>query len=367
MTSPLAQRLRYGFIIPFTPFYVRSTLNTGFGYTPQNAAQIVSRKENMAANSVLRSTALLAFIVFGVLVTYTFSASAQSAPAATLRSTIPNSSVELTMKWIPAGTFMMGSPANEAGRWDDEGPRHSVTLTRGFYMGIYPVTQEQYAAVMVGNANGLNAYPSHFSSAPAAGEVQARRPVEQVSWYDALVFCNRLSILEGRTPVYSINGSTNPANWGTVPASSNSTWNAVTVNWNANGYRLPTEAEWEYACRAGTTTAWYTGNTEGAALQAAAWYSVNSNSRTRQVGLKLPNAYGLYDMHGNVWEWVWNWFGRYADGVWTDPLGPPSSGTNRVLRGGSWFIVARFLRSANRSITNPSFRDGSLGFRVVRP
>jgi uncharacterized repeat protein (TIGR02543 family) len=271
----------------------------------------------------------------------------------------------LTMGWIPAGSFTMGSPTTEAGRNTDE-LQHSVTLTRGFYMGIYPVTQEQYLAVMAWNANRVNAAPSSFSDNTAPGEVQSRRPVETVSWYEAILFCNRLSIFEGRTPVYSIGGSTNPANWGAVPTANNATWNAVTVNWNANGYRLPTEAEREYACRAGTTTAWYTGNTANAALDAAAWHLGNSGGRTRQVGLKTPNAWGLYDMHGNVHEWVWDW---YSNTTYTatrvDPAGP-ATGTNRVMRGGS--VGGGPSRSAARWGCNPSEREPNnyLGFRVVR-
>jgi formylglycine-generating enzyme required for sulfatase activity len=260
------------------------------------------------------------------------------------------------MAHIPAGTFQMGQDGVVT-------PVHSVTLTRGFYIGIYTVTQEQYQAVMGAN-------PSWFHGGaglePAAGEVQARRPVETVSWYDAIVFCNRLSMQQGLTPVYGINGSTNPATWGNVPTnSSNATWNAVTANWNANGYRLPTESEWEYACRAGTTTAYYTGNTENSALQAAAWYNVNSNSRTREVGLKTPNAWGLYDMHGNVQEWCWDWWGSYTADAKTDPLGP-TSGTSRVFRGGSWSATAEFLRSALRDGNTPSHRYVGGGFRLVR-
>jgi formylglycine-generating enzyme required for sulfatase activity len=244
---------------------------------------------------------------------------------------------------IPAGAFMMSNPA------------HPVTLTKDFLMGKYPVTQELYAKVM-----GRN--PSHFISSPAYGEAQARRPVEQVSWYDAIVFCNRLSILEGLSPVYRIQGSTDPKVWGAVPTSRNSTWDAVTVNWDANGYRLPTEAEWEYACRAGTTTTYNLGDSWSGDW---GWYSGNSSDMTHEVGKKTPNAWGLYDMHGNVWEWVWDWHGSYGSGVATDPTGP-ASGSNRVRRGGSWGYAAGDLRSAVRSNSDPGGRYYAVGLRLAR-
>jgi formylglycine-generating enzyme required for sulfatase activity len=261
------------------------------------------------------------------------------------------------MAHIPAGTFTMGSPVGEPGRAGGNAElQHQVTLTKNFFIGIYAITQEQYQAVMGAN-------PSSFSN-PAAGEEQARRPVERVSWYDTLVFCNLLSILEGLTPVYSINGSTDPATWG-APTGSDAAWNAVTADWDADGYRLPTEAEWEYACRAGTAAAWYTGNTADAALDAAAWYGENSGNMTREVGLKTPNAWGLYDMHGNVQEWCWNWWESYTEGAKTDPRGP-ETGTGRVRRGGSWGNGAQYLRSAYRNNGDPSLRVSALGFRVVR-
>jgi formylglycine-generating enzyme required for sulfatase activity len=249
----------------------------------------------------------------------------------------------------------MGSPETEADRYSDE-TQHSVTLTRSFYMGKYQVTQEQYNAVMGSN-------PSSFTSA-VSGEsgTPGKLPVERVSWYDAIVFCNKLSVMEGLSPVYSISGSTDTTAWGTVPTSSNATWNAVTMDKSKSGYRLPTEAEWEYACRAGTTTAYNTGDTITANT---GWYSANSDSKTHEVGKKLANAWGLYDMHGNVWEWCWDRYGDYASGAQTDP-GGAVTGSYRVLRGGSWDFDGQHLRSGFRNFDNPSSRFDSLGFRLVR-
>jgi len=255
-------------------------------------------------------------------------------------------SIELVR--INSGTFTMGSPTSEANRYDDE-TQHQVTISKGFYMGKYEVTQEQYQAVI-----GVN--PSYFSSDPASGEVQAKRPVENVTWYDAVEFCNKLSERESLTSVYTITGRTPATGYPITSAT-------VTVNWNASGYRLPTEAEWEYACRAGTTTAYNTGNTIS---DSTGWYSSNSNSRTHEVGKKPPNAWGLYDMHGNVYEWCWDWYGTYASGAQTDPRGA-DSGSHRVHRGGSWLSFGPVIRSACRVSSNPYGRYYGYGFRLLRP
>ena len=259
------------------------------------------------------------------------------------------------MKWIDGGTFTMGSDDSQD---FNASPSHQVTLTKGFYMGKYEVTQAQYEEVMGSN-------PSNFATDVATGEAQGKRPVEMVSWYDAIVFCNKLSIKEGLTPAYQIDGKTNPDEWGAVPTSSDATWNAVEIVTNSTGYRLPTEAQWEYACRAGTTTAYNTGDTIS---DDTGWYSDNSDSKTHEVGKKPANAFGLHDMHGNVGEWCWDWFDVYDSNALaqTDPDGV-ASGARRVARGGSWGHDGQVARSAYRNADNPGGRNFYLGFRLVRP
>ena len=233
---------------------------------------------------------------------------------------------------INGGTFTMGSPANEPGHDDDE-VQHQVTIS-SFYMGKYEVTQKEYQEVM-----GTN--PSYFKG--------DNLPVEQVSWYNAIEYCNERSRKEGLTPAYTINGSGNDR--------------TVTWNRNTNGYRLPTEAEWEYACRAGTMTAYNT----GASITAnTGWYETNSGYKTHPVGQKPANAWGLYDMHGNVWEWCWDLYDDYPSGAQTNPVGA-SSGFYRMMRGGSSYFSAEYVRSAYRVGMNPTYRDDNLGFRILRP
>ena len=262
------------------------------------------------------------------------------------------------MVLIPAGTFQMGSIQGTS----SNRPVHEVTITKPFYMGEYEVTQAEYEK-----------YCSYTgSSAPSSSYGDGDNyPAYRVSWYDALVYCNKRSIAERLTPCYSINDSTNPDVWGTVPTSSDSEWNAVECDWNANGYRLPTEAEWEYAARAGDNTVdslTYSGTSDVNELGKYAWYESNSNSVTHEVGTKLPNAFGLYDMSGNVWEWCWNWitdsYDTEAEGG-SDPTGA-SAGSSRVLRGGCCSSLTGNFPVSVRSSYTPSKRYYDTGFRVVR-
>jgi len=235
----------------------------------------------------------------------------QDESAADPISSVVTNSIGMKLVYIPAGKFLMGSPGSEAGE-----PQYAVKLTKPFRMQTTPVTQSQWKAVM-----GTD--PSRFKGDDL--------PVEQVSWHDAVEFCHLLSQKEGRH------------------------------------YRLPTEAEWEYSCRAGTTTIYYTGNGE-AALGEAGWYEGNSSGgakkgHTQPVGRKKPNAWGLYDMHGNVWQWCNDWRGDYPAGEALDPTGP-DSGPGRVLRGGAWTSGSQGCRAACRYESAPDRRRHDVGFRV---
>ncbi len=230
--------------------------------------------------------------------------------------------------YVTAGTFQMGSTTSS-----DEQPVHTVTLTRDFLIATYEVTQAQWREVM-------GTSPSSFSG--------DNRPVESVSWYEAVEFCNALSVLEGLEPAYSGSGD------------------GVVVDLDATGYRLPTEAEWEYAARGGNASGGYTYSGSDT-VGAVAWYLDNSGSQTHDVGTKAANELGIYDMSGNVWEWVWDWYdsGYYGASPGSDPAGP-ATGSYRVLRGGSWSSYATSCRVANRSYDTPSFRNYVIGFRPAR-
>ena len=248
---------------------------------------------------------------------------------------------------LPAETFSMGCNTGSPCQ-SNESPVHSVTLS-AFQIGETEVTQEQWLSVMGAN-------PSSFTN-----PVCPQCPVERVSWYDALVFCNRLSELQGRTPCYY-----SDAGYTQVYGKSGGTWslpNSGTVYWNpaAKGYRLPTEAEWEYAARGGSATNVYSGSST---VDNVAWYDTNSGNTTKAVKGLFQNGYGLYDMSGNVWEWCWDWYEEYGANPATDPTGP-STGVYRVLRGGGWHINAEYCRSAYRSNYIPACRSISVGFRLV--
>jgi uncharacterized repeat protein (TIGR02543 family) len=208
-------------------------------------------------------------------------------------------------------------------------------------------------------------YCTYGSNSPdAAFGVGANYPAYYVSWYDALVYCNKRSMAEGLAPCYTIGGSTDPTSWGAVPTSNNATWDAATCDFTAPGYRLPTEAEWEWLARGGDKTkyAWSCEYSGSDTIDDVAWYTTNS-SKAHEVKQKTANSKGLYDMSGNVWEWCWD---RYGTITATTPAAGADSGSDRVLRGGSWLNVASICAVSYRGDDYPYLRNERCGFRVVR-
>ena len=280
-----------------------------------------------------------------------------SRPSTTVKE-ITSKSTGMKLTLIPAGTFTMGCPAGEAKRSPDEGPTHTVRITQPFYMGVYEVTQAEYESVMGAN-------PSAFST--VSGQNTSKFPVERVSWYDAIEFCNKLSVKDGLTPYYSLTNVTRDG--GTIKS-------ATVTTTNGNGYRLPTEAEWEYACRANTTTPFHFGGTlngDKANVNGKYPYGTTTEGkwleRTTTVGSHPANAFGLFDMHGNVWEWCEDVYDASAYGKRSGTTSDPkvTSGSEyRVLRGGSWGFYSGSARSALRFSSSPYDRTyNGDGFRVV--
>ncbi|HID03424.1 MAG TPA: formylglycine-generating enzyme family protein [Desulfobacterales bacterium] len=227
-------------------------------------------------------------------------------------------SINMEFVHVPAGTFLMGTPDLQQGS-SKEKPQHSIHISKSFYLGKYEVIQKQWMAVM-GNIN-----PSNFLSPD--------RPVDEVSWNDVQLFIRKLNAIE-----------------------------------KSNSYRLPTEAEWEYAARAGSETSVYYGNDpEGKELEKYAWFEENAEKQTHPVGMLAPNAWGLYDMYGNVSEWTQDRYDKqyYLNSPVQDPHGP-ETGHKRVVRGGSWINQAYSCRSAARGYFSPDYTDSDFGFRIVK-
>jgi len=282
-------------------------------------------------------------------------------------------SIGMTFNLIPAGTFTMGSPDGtgtepaEPGRYSDE-TQHQVTLTKSFYMQTTEVTNKQWNTLIFDTGLGAKPSTSH------TGDTY---PLETVNWFEAAYFANRLSIVEGKTPCYTLNGCNDNAPGADMECDS------VDISDTCTGYRLPTEAQWEYAARATTTTAYAnpvyfdatnteTGSGFNSNLAAMGWYSWNDTnsgyeSGTKPVAAKQANYWGLYDMHGNVWEWCRDRYGGdYSADPVTDPTGDATS-SYRVFRGGSWFHHAGSARSAFRFWGAPGDRFNFLGFRLALP
>ena len=264
---------------------------------------------------------------------------------------------------IEAGDFQMGSPLDEAGRKAEE-ILHDVQISHTFLLGTYEVTQGQFEEVM-------EFAPSHFTR-KSHGKEKVRRldtsdfPVEQVSWFDSISFCNRLSARDGYRPYYRMTD---------IEHDGKSITHATVVVDGGNGYRLPTEAEWEYACRASSRHRFHFGvkadnrkaNLQSRTIVVYGSSINNSLKRAAKTGSYKPNAWGLYDMHGNVAEWCWDWYGEdyYVESLRQDPQGP-DSGRHRVVRGGSWLLNESGCRSASRFYLTADQCKYFAGFRVAR-
>lgn len=243
---------------------------------------------------------------------------------------------------VSGGSFQMGLTKRSKAT-------HTVTLD-SFYIGKHEVTQKEWLKVM--------------SSNPSLHSDDISCPVENITWYDVLVFCNRLSLEENLEPCYTINGSQNPDSWGNIPEGQDSVWDSASCNWSAKGYRMATEAEWEFVARGGRHSAGYKYSGSDS-IDIVAWYIPNSNAKTHPAEMKSSNELGLYDLSGNVWEWCWDWYGHYSTTPQTNPHGV-STGYNRVLRGGSFANNSYHCEVGVRDNHTPNYKSSHLGIRLVR-
>ncbi|MDR2597011.1 MAG: formylglycine-generating enzyme family protein [Treponema sp.] len=276
--------------------------------------------------------------------------------------------VPANMVLVEGGTFQMGT---DSGKERNERPVHTVTV-KSFYIGKYEVTQKEWYEIMgttLRQQREMAIKNAYYNVYIIEGN---NYPMYIMNWYEAAEYCNKLSQKEGLTPAYTIDKTLSDPNNKSPSAPNKDKDNSyddvrwlVTWNQNANGYRLPTEAEWEFAAKGGTRdpkTIYSGSNSVGY----VAWYKENTNgSGMKPVGRKAANSLGIHDMSGNVWEWCWDWYGDYSSEAQTNPVGP-DTGVYRVIRGGSWVNEAALIRSANRGSVIPSLRGNGLGFRVVR-
>jgi len=258
----------------------------------------------------------------------------------------------MEMVMVPEGAVEMGDTKGE-GYNDDQYPVHTIHIS-SFFMGKYEVKQSQYRALMGSIPNSSYGEGNNY-------------PVYNVNWYTAIKYCNLLSLRDGYTPVYSISGTTNTSVWGEVPLTNNLIWNSVVCDWNANGYRLPTEAEWEYAARGASSSPDYTYSGSNNTMEVGWCMSIPGNY-AHEVGLKAPNSLGIYDMSGNVFELCWDWYWRYSPLVQYNPHGPNNAVlvTSRIIRSGAWDSPLSYCSVCYRSTISPHMRIQSVGFRVCR-
>jgi cysteine-rich repeat protein len=277
-----------------------------------------------------------------------------------------NDAVDFRFEYVPAGTYTMGAPTTEVGRLANE-ILHSVTISRALFVAAGETTVRQWKVA----SSGVN--PSLTSPCTLGDDC----PVEMVEWFTAISYANWLSAREGLPSCYTLPScSSTVAEWSDgITLCSATTTDYSFAGTSCLGYRLPTESEWEYAYRAGTTTALYNGDLANATTDAnaglIAWYQSNSSAQprisSRITPTKAPNVWGLYDIGGNVWEWTFDVFTGYPAGPLTDPLGGTfASGTTRALRGGGWNSAADKVRAAYRNNASPAFRRNDIGFRLVR-